>query len=271
MKTNSIKPTVILTRPEGKNEALVAALQRQNPEVKPLVLPALCLSPTLTKLPEAYWPTHADLLIFVSAQAAQYYLEALAAAGQHFLPQQRLATVGAASAQPFYEAGLAKQVQLIHPPVTHPYQDSEALWELLQPELNEINRVLLVRGQQGREWLSERLLAANKRLIRCCIYERLPAEWHPNERSQLHHALSQPSSVTMLLTSSESTQAIYQNIVQLGLLPAWKQCHFVVIHPRIAENLQALIGLSASQRAQQITVCAPSQAAMLNALRITSL
>ena len=256
--------TVVLTRPQGKNEALAALLKERG--ISSLLLPALCVRPTMSRLPAQYWPLQFDLLVFVSAQAAQYYLDALAAAGQRFAPHQRIATVGAASALPFYEAGLAEQVQLIHPPATHPYQDSEALWELLEPQLAEVNRVLLVRGQQGREWLSDKLLAAHKTLSRCCIYERLPAEWSSQEIGCLQQALAQPKMVTMLLTSSESTQAIYTAIHRLGLMQAWLEIHFVAIHPRIGAFLQELTALSNTQMAAQVTLCTPSQPAMLEAL-----
>lgn len=257
-------PTVVLTRPQGKNEALAAALQKQG--LSTLLLPALQVSPTISVLPERYLPVNFDLLVFVSAQAAQYYLDALAAVGKTFTTNQRIATVGAASAQPFYKAGLADQLQLIHPPAAHPYQDSEALWQLLQPQLAEFDRVLLVRGQQGREWLSEQLAAAHKKLTRCCIYERLPAQWSNAEIVLLQRALAQPKAVTMLLSSSESTQAIYTTINRLGLMQAWSQISFVAIHPRIAACLQDLTALSSAQMVAQVRLCAPSQPAMLEAL-----
>lgn len=256
--------TVVLTRPQGKNEDLATALEEQG--VNTLVLPALSLSSTITALPTHYLPVNFDLLVFVSAQAARYYLAALAAVGQTFTAKQRIATVGAASAQPFYETGLADRVQLIHPPADHPYQDSEALWELLQPQLAEFDQILLVRGQQGREWLSNKLIAADKKLTRCCIYERLPAIWSANDITYLRQALAQPKNVTMLLSSSESTQAIYTTINNLGLLQAWLQINFVAIHPRIAECLQDVTAFSSTQIAAQVTLCAPSQPAMLEAL-----
>lgn len=256
--------TVVLTRPQGKNEALATVLEEQGVSV--LLLPALRLNPTITALPEHYLPVNFDLLVFVSAQAAQYYLDALATVGQTLVTNQRIATVGAASAQPFHKAGLANQVQLIHPSAEHPYQDSEALWKLLEPQLAEFDRVLLVRGQQGREWLSNKLLAAHKNLTRCSIYERLPAEWNNKDIRLLRQALTRPKAVTMLLSSSESTQAIYTTINRLGLMPAWLQINFVAIHPRIAECLQDLTALSSAQMAAQVTLCAPSQAAMLKAL-----
>lgn len=256
--------TVVLTRPQGKNQALASALHAQGLDT--LILPALALTPTLTTLPLSYQPANFDLLIFVSAQAAQSYLDALAAADLVFLPNQKIATVGAASAQPFHKAGLAQQLHLIHPPADHPYQDSEALWELLQPQLDEFERVLLVRGQQGREWLSQKLVERQKKITRCCIYERLPAVWSEDAIRQLRQALLQPQTVTMLLSSSESTRAIYTNIKRLNLISAWQQINFVAIHPRIVECLEEITFLSTPQLASQIRLCAPSQPAMLEAL-----
>lgn len=258
--------TVVLTRPQGKNAALADALHAQG--IQTVILPALSLSSTMTTLPVTDQPKNFDLLIFVSAQAALFYLNALKEIGLTLPIGQKIATVGAASAQPFYEEHLdvTLDLELIHPPASDPYQDSEALWRLLQPRLNEFNQILLVRGQQGREWLSEQLLEANKELTRCCIYERLPAMWLGKEVEQLRVALKTPASVIFLLTSSESTQAIYTNIKRLALISKWKQVKFIAIHPRIAQTLLDLTSLSNTQGSLQITLCAPSQAAMLEAI-----
>ncbi len=261
--------TVVLTRPKGKNKALAQHLQQHG--IRVLELPALEISATLTKLEPKHNPENYDLLLFVSAQAAQLYLEALSRSPFRFRPKQAVATVGAASAAPFYQQGLARSLRLIHPPASHPHQDSEALWALLAPQLEQFDQVLLVRGQQGREWLSQQLFEHHKELTRCSIYERVPAVWTTEGAIQLQRDLVKPQTVTFLLTSSESTQAIYENIVRLGLESAWKQAHFVAIHPRIAEKLQQLTGFSAQQMQQQVQLCAPSQTAMQEALLLAAL
>lgn len=260
--------TVVLTRPQGKNEELARALRANGHKV--LSLPALEIKPTLKKLPACFAPSRFDLLVFVSAQAVKSYLQALQAASLRLPVGLSVATVGAASAAPFYASGLAHTLKLIHPPATHPFQDSEALWQLLHPQLDKYQRILLVRGQQGRQWLSEQLLAHHKELHRCSIYQRVAAYWSDQDAIQLRCDLVQPQSVTFLLTSSESTQAIYNNIVRLQLFSAWKQARFVAIHPRIANCVQALSSLSPNQAAAQIRLCAPSQPAMLEALLLSA-
>lgn len=256
--------TVVLTRPAGKNEALAQALIPHG--IKPLVLPALAVTSTMDQLPFGLTPQHYELIVFVSAQAVRYYLRALANSGQTFKSHRLIATVGAASAAPFYEMGLATQLKLIHPPANHPYQDSEALWALLQPRLAEFERVLLVRGQHGREWLSQRLAQAQKKLTRCSIYQRTPVVWSDDSAIQLQRDLVKPQAVTFLLTSSESTQAIYDNMVRLQLDVAWRHARFVAIHPRIAEKIQQLCGFTPKQLQEQVQLCAPSQMAMQEAL-----
>ncbi len=256
--------TVVLTRPQGKNTALAQGLAQHG--VRSLELPALCVTPCFSTLATEYLPAQYDLLVFVSAQAVQFYLQALQHSTGYFAPHQAIATVGAASAAPFYEQGLDQQLRLIHPPASHPYQDSEALWDLLLPQLPTIQRVLLVRGQQGREWLSQQLLDQHKELTRCSIYQRIPAQWSAQSAIQLQRDLVKPQTVTFLLTSSESTQAIYDNMVRLGLEAAWKQAQFVAIHPRIAQKVQQLCDFSPQQMQDQVQICAPSQTAMQEAL-----
>lgn len=254
---------VVLTRPEGKNQALAEALTAQG--IHSLELPALSVLPTLTTLPLSYQPQYFDLLVFVSAQAASFYLAALTASGLSLPAGLRIATVGAASAQPFYDVGLAQQVQLIHPAADHPYQDSEALWALLTPELPSFSKVLVVRGQQGREWLSQQFTDAGKLLTRCSIYERQPAIWGVHAARQLTHTFDDSVAPIILLSSSESTQAIYNNVVRLGLSQKWSLCHFVAIHPRIVDYLRGL-SASSSLTAAQIRLCSPSQESMTDAL-----
>lgn len=261
--------TVVLTRPKGKNDRLAQALRQLG--VQSVELPALAIARTFTVLPQDYDPQGFDLLIFVSAQAAQFYLEALTAAGKTLAAGTRIATVGAASAQPFYQQHKHSSWQLIHPPASHPRQDSEALWVLLQPLLPDVQRVLLVRGQQGREWLSQQLLGQGKILTRCCIYQRLAAQWSAKDAIQLQPDLVKPQSVVFLLTSSESTRSIYHNIVRLGWESLWQQAQFVAIHPRIADCLIELSAFTPAQAAAQIHVCAPTETAMLEALRSVAL
>lgn len=261
--------TVVLTRPQGKNQVLAQALSQRG--VRCLQLPALQITPTLASLPDSFHPQNYDLLVFVSAQAVQYYLRALTSAGFDFAQNQAIATVGAASAAPFYKQGLNHRLRLIHPAATHPYQDSEALWDLLLPSLDQFERVLLVRGQQGREWLSQQFIQHHKELSRCIIYQRRPVQWSTESAIQLQRDLVKPQTVTFLLTSSESTQAIYDNMVRLGLETAWKQACFVAIHPRIADKLQRLCGLSEQQMQDQVHICAPSQMAMQEALLAAAL
>lgn len=256
--------TVVLTRPQGKNEELAHALALHGHKV--LKLPALEIQTLTTVLPKSYEPAEFDLLVFVSAQAAISYISALEAASLSFPAGIHIATVGAASAAPFYAAGLDESLTLIHPPASHPLQDSEALWELLYPQLHSYKRVLIVRGQQGREWLSEQLSAHDKTIVRCSIYERVAARWSSQDAIQLQNDLVKPQSVVFLLTSSESTKAIYDNMKRLHLLSAWKQARFVAIHPRIAHCIQELSSLSPDQATAQIHICAPSQPAMLAAL-----
>lgn len=256
-------PTVVLTRPAGKNQALTQALVAQ--DIPILELPALCVLPTMRTLPAQYWPEHYDLLIFVSAQAATFYLAALQSSGQQLPAGLAIATVGAASAQPFYDAGLGQHLRLIHPAAEHPYQDSEALWDLLKPLLVDFSKVLLVRGQQGREWLSQHLLTAAKQLTRCSIYERQAAVWGPEAVIQLTQAFDGDAAPIILLSSSESTQAIYNNVVRLGFIDKWSLCQFVAIHPRIVDYLRGL-SASSSLTAAQIRLCSPSQESMIDAL-----
>src|SRR3546814_9941416 len=63
----------------------------------------------------------------------------------------------APSAQLLESTGRIPPARILYPTDT---QDSEGLWRVLQPLLATFKRVLIVRGQSGREWLGDRFQQA---------------------------------------------------------------------------------------------------------------
>jgi uroporphyrinogen-III synthase len=158
---------IVVTRPRAAAEALAAELTRAG--ARPFVFPALAIEnlpwsaaieATLARLAQASWA------VFVSANAVEKGLAAAQRVGG--LPRGlRLAAVGEATAQALQDAGFADVV------APHERHDSEALLEL--PALQSVRgeRVVIFRGEGGRERLKDGLEARGAQVEYVQCYRRV--------------------------------------------------------------------------------------------------
>jgi len=253
----------ILTRPAGRNDALATGLRTAGWQA--LDLPALDLQPLPTAATQLPLPQDYDLVVFVSGNAARQYLAQLRdVAGQSRWPVATLAaTVGPASAQALRELpGFGADTTVLCPPPGAPTHDSEALWQVLRARGDLPQRVLLVRGTQGRDWLGDQLEAAGVQVRRHAAYRRQPAPWPAAAVRQLHEWARQGARPTWLLTSGEGLAAIQAQIGQAGLQAWWQGCGFIVTHPVLAQRLQQAGG---EGPAPMVKICLPTDEAILAA------
>ncbi|MCQ9616196.1 uroporphyrinogen-III synthase [Paenalcaligenes niemegkensis] len=255
--------TAVLTRPQGRNEALEQALLQRG--IPSLILPALQLEAIDFFDEFHHHPANYDLIVFVSSTAVSCYLEALRLRSITWPEGLCAASVGAASASALYRYPGLSPGLIIHPDESDPDQDSEALWKQLELRKMKFRRVLIVRGQQGREWLSSRFADENASVERVTVYQRVPAFWTDQQSIALQHALSGDSCV-FLLTSSESVCAMMQNIVRLGMEKSWAKLRFVAIHERIAERLQSELLALGLPQATMLFRSSPGIDSMCNAI-----
>lgn len=260
---------VVLTRPEHRNTTLAARFKDDG--INAACLPALRLQQLVSSAHHLLWPDDFDLLVFVSGHAAQLYLDQLRALRPDTVwPQHVLAaTVGYASAEPLYQSDFVPAKLILHPEQGVLGQDSEGLWRVLQPKLPQIQRVLIVRGQAGREWLGAQFESHGVRVTRLSLYQREPEVWSAGQVRELVNALKGGQSPVFLLTSSESVDAVYANMQRLTLLSEWAQCRFIVIHERISTRLQTILKASGLSARYPVKICAPSDDAIYQAIRST--
>lgn len=256
MSASAISARVVLTRPQGKNEALAERLAAA--DLPALLLPALRIQSLAPDPAGLATPADYDLIVFVSGHAARFYLQALARRSSDALwPAHTLAaTVGVASGRSLEDSSCIPPEQIIHPQPDS-CQDSESLWRLLEPRLGSMKRVLIVRGASGREWLGSKLQEAGLEVHRLAMYERIPEQWSPIQAGQLEQALNRTSPCVFLLTSGESVDAVSNNVRRLGLEHAWQQARFVVIHERVARRLQSTLQASGKVEPPMVKICQP--------------
>ena len=163
---------VVLTRPDGSNAELQAALEAARPAAAGEDGPALTRLPLLAiralpdggELPAALAAMRADdLVVFVSPRAVS------AAARWRPLsewPARHVAAVGAATGRALADAGRDDAL------LPNGSEDSEGLIERLDGLSMAGRRVWIIRGETGRELLGETLAARGARPRFVAVYRR---------------------------------------------------------------------------------------------------
>lgn len=223
---------VIVTRPAAQAGPWVAALQGQGFEAVALPLIDIGGVESTAEL-DAAWqrlPTQA-LVFFVSANAVAHFFgrrpigtpwpEATLAAGP-----------GPGTAQALRDHGLPDRC-IVGPQPDAPTFDSEALWGRLAGHDWRGASVLIVRGEQGRDWLAEQLQAAGAQTTYLAAYRRLPPTLDDAGRRLLATARDDPAGHLWLFSSSEAVR----HLTALWRVPPGARA--LASHPRIAAAARA--------------------------------
>lgn len=222
-------PHVILTRPAAQATAQAAELRGRGIQVSCLPLIEIGPAPDPAALLRA-WEELADeaLVFFASANAAERFLAARPPSCGW--PHGTLAAApGPATAATLRAAGVPAGA-VVAPSADAPSFDSEALWELLAPRTWTGRRVLLVRGEQGREWLGERLQAAGATVHAVAAYRRLPPRTGGAGLALVQRALAEPGGCWWHFSSAEALR----NLRVLAPGADWSASQALATHPRIA-------------------------------------
>ena len=244
----NLLPTAILTRPAGRNTALAQALTQAGwplLECPALEIQSVSIRPALlAPRPDAF-----DLVVFVSRAAVAGYQHQLPA--DYVWPEQvTTACMGPVT------AGAVRRTFGAHLTVLHPEgaasQDSEALWPLIRAQPSLPRTVLILRGQDGREWLSEKLLALGVAVTVQQTYQREVASWPEPLCASLRGLASEGERAVWLLTSGHGIEAIVQKLGDLNLLSWFEQSAFVVTHERLRAVLAKALGRELGQLCHEV-------------------
>lgn len=222
--------TLIVTRPRPQCAAWLARLAALG--VDAAALPLIEILPALDATPvRAAWAALAqvDLAVFVSPNAVEHFF---AQAGSAGWPGHTLAAcVGPGSAQALAAHGVPA-ARIVQPAVDAASLDSEHLWEQLSPRRDWAGaRVLLLRGDGGREWLAERLAEAGARVEAVTVYHRAGPRFSAAEQALLSAAEADPMRFVWLFSSAEAVGHLHGT-------PLTGQ-RAIATHPRIAEAARA--------------------------------
>ena len=226
---------LIVTRPAAQAADWVAALQALGCDAQ--ALPLIDIAPADDARPViAAWqrlPALA-LVMFVSANAVQHFF-ALAPPGLTWPESTRAAATGPGTAAALRAAGVPEAC-VVEPAADATSFDSEALWARLATEDWTGRSVLVVRGEEGRDWLADALRERDAAVDFVAAYRRRAPQPDAAQTELLRQALAWPDRHLWLFSSSEA----------VGHLPAlapdtdWSRSAALATHPRIAAAARAL-------------------------------
>lgn len=231
---------LIVTRPLGQAAPWVTRLQALGVEAQ--ALPLIRIEPLADTSPVRHaWLRMASysLVVFVSANAVQYFFAAapgLAPGEQPVWPPG----LWAGSTGPGTTAALAAArvpaTLLVQPDPAAGRFDSEGLWEELQFRPWAGRRVLVVRGEEGRDWLADALRARGAEVDFIASYRRLPPQMDGAGRVLFDEALAEPEHHVWHFSSSEAIGWLRQ-IGAARRPPAdWQYSLALGSHPRIVQT-----------------------------------
>jgi uroporphyrinogen-III synthase len=235
---------VVITRPRQQAEPLaraVAALGRT-----PVLLPLLEISP----LPEQgqgelrrvlHDLASYALVAFVSPNA----IEAAFAHIRRWPESVDIAVVGEGSRAALAKHGVLDGGVRIHSPADPARSDSEHLQQVLDLARLAGRRVLVVRGEGGRELMPDALRGAGAAVETVAAYRRALPSLTPELAAQLADLLARPND--WIITSSEALRGLASLVDRLAsaelqhqLQHQLRQQHLIVPHARIHETACAL-------------------------------
>jgi uroporphyrinogen-III synthase len=227
---------VLVTRPAHQNQALVDLLMTQG--VHPLTLPvidiiALPQSVQLQTMVEQRHSFH--LAIFISPNAVAYGLALLLAYGS--LPNTlKLVTIGQASADK------VKQI-LGHNADIYPHEDynSEALLALdaLQPLHVNNKKIIIFRGQGGRELLANTLRQRGAEVVYAEVYQRKIASPSAELLATLWTTNQNPHIIIVTSDQGLRNLVTIHSVKPSYLTQLW-QTPLVVVTEKMRKNAQYL-------------------------------
>ncbi|MBI5721219.1 MAG: uroporphyrinogen-III synthase [Burkholderiales bacterium] len=235
---------LLVTRPIEQAEPAVAELRAHGVDAHALPLIGIEALPQAPQgeggaQPSAAlrrcWATLADrrLVMFVSANAVMHFFAA--AGGAAWPPQALAGSTGPGTTAALLAAGVPP-ARVREPGPEAGRLDSEALWQRLRDLDWRGSKVLIVRGEGGRDWLADTLRAAGAQVEQVAAYRRTLPRLGPAEAALLAAAEADPGGHAWLFSSSEAVH----NLPRLAPASAWRASFAFATHPRIGEAARAV-------------------------------
>lgn len=147
-----------------------------------------------------------------------------------------LATLASSTAR-VIRAAWGEDTKVLYPEGDTVDSGSEKLFELLKLR-GFPSRVLIIRGQVGREWLKEQLISHGTDVEVLPAYQRAPLELDTDQTIELQKAVNGPAPI-IYLTSTDAVGVLLHAVKGVAGAREWLQRAFVLtIHPRAKALLE---------------------------------
>jgi uroporphyrinogen-III synthase len=226
---------LIVTRPAAQAADWVAQLQALGVDACALPLIEIAALEDPAPLHRAWQQLPGSALaMFVSANAVRHFFAA-APAGAVWPDGARAASTGPGTTAALRAAGLSAG-QIVEPLPGAAVFDSESLWERLRFEPWSGRRVLVVRGEDGRDWFADTLRARGATVEFVAGYRRCAPALHATARTLLEAALAAPAAHVWHFSSSEAVGHLlgWGRTLQPGA--DWSVSVAMASHPRIVQT-----------------------------------
>lgn len=233
-----LERAVVITRPRAQAEPLAQAVRALGRRA--VLLPLLEIAPledtSVLRATLAGLASYA-LVVFVSPNA----VDAAFAHLDGWPAGVPIGVVGEGSRAALARHGVTADKATIHCPPDPAASDSEHLLASLDLAGFAGRRVLIVRGESGRELMASTLRAAGARVDTVAAYRRSVPQLGKSLAAELDALLAQPND--WIITSSEALRGLAGMVSRLDPdagLGRLRAQHLIVPHGRIAETARAL-------------------------------
>jgi uroporphyrinogen-III synthase len=228
------RPRVIVTRPRAQAQAWVRALLESGVDAQ--ALPLIDITPAPDPLPvQQAWGELYGLafVMFVSANAVEHFF-ALRPAWASWPAGLRAGSTGQGTTAALRACGVPDEV--IVRPAPGQASESESLWAQISQERWQGQRVLVVRGEEGRHWLAQQFQAAGAAVAFLVAYQRHPPQLEAAGEALLAQALAAPRGHVWLFSSSEAVG----HLRALAPQADWANSQALATHARIAQAARVM-------------------------------
>lgn len=236
MNSSAVPAVVIITRPSGAGERLYDRVVERGhraiwwPAFDIAAAPDFAAaSAALARL------TDYDLAIFVSVNAVRA-VQPLLSGGW---PVNTVIGAVGASTRAAVESELSPDARAaLIAPDDDSEGGSEAFWAAWQATGRRAERVLLLRAEEGRDWLAERFVESGARVDAVAVYARRPLQLPAEEVAQLRAWIAADAPPVIVFSSSEAIAALDGQVGSEG--STWLRAGIAIAsHARIAQQLVA--------------------------------
>jgi uroporphyrinogen-III synthase len=238
---------VLVTRPGSQAGQWVKALRAAGLEALALPLIEIGGPPDPGAVVAAWQRMRTfDALMFVSANAVEQFFALQPTQSLTSELQSRFFVTGPGSVAALRKAGVVRSC-IDAPDEAAAQFDSEALWAVVQGQVQRGWRVLIVRGNTdgdaaegagasqgvGRDWFAARLTEQGAEVEFLVAYERRAPVLSANAQALVQVAAADGS--VWLFSSSEAVS----NLCTMAAGQSWHRARAVATHPRIAQAARA--------------------------------